>query len=68
MSTVDRIALTAMLSVAVVIPLLCGMAFGLDARLERSARVPTSVLNQFKSDRVKSARGATAMSVAAGRD
>jgi hypothetical protein len=28
MSTVDRIALTAMLSVAVVIPLLCGMAFG----------------------------------------
>lgn len=63
MSTVDRIALTAMLSVAVVIPLLCAMAFGLDVRLERSARVPASVLNQFKSN-----RGAAAMAVAAGRD
>ncbi|HEX7271507.1 MAG TPA: hypothetical protein VF420_05060 [Casimicrobiaceae bacterium] len=63
MSTVDRIALTAMLSVAVVIPLFCGMAFELDTRLERSARAPASVLNQFKSN-----RGAATMSVAAGRD
>ncbi|HTP48409.1 MAG TPA: hypothetical protein VMQ50_15965 [Casimicrobiaceae bacterium] len=63
MSTVDRIALTAMLSAAVVIPLLCGMAFRLDTRLERSARAPAPVLNQFKSN-----RGAATMAVAAGRD
>jgi len=63
MSTVDRIALTAMLSVAVVIPLLCGMAFGLDLRLERSARVPASVLNLFKPN-----YGTPTTAAAAGRD
>jgi len=63
MSTVDRIALTAMLSVAAVIPLLCGMAFGLDLRLERSARVPASVLNLFKPN-----HGTATRAAAAGRD
>jgi hypothetical protein len=63
MRTVDRIALAAMLSVAVIIPVTCGIAFGLEARVEQRLGVPPAVLHLFKAY-----RGAATSAAAARRD